>query len=94
MFCTILRERRRRELRPALAVLKECAERTKEIKGADANAYGKCVAQAAQAASNASTQATVAAAKACKAERAANKTAFASTYKSFGACVSQKSKAK
>src|ERR1700740_982920 len=41
MFCTILRERRRRELRPALAVLKECAERTKEIKGADANAFRK-----------------------------------------------------
>jgi hypothetical protein len=63
-------------------------------KGADANAFGKCVAQAAQAASNASTQATIAAAKTCKAERAANKTTFASTYKSFGACVSQKSKTK
>ncbi|HEX6788036.1 MAG TPA: hypothetical protein VF091_02245 [Gaiellaceae bacterium] len=63
-------------------------------KGADANAYGKCVAMAAQAASNANTQATVAAAKTCKADRAANKTTFASTYKSFGACVSQKSKTK
>jgi hypothetical protein len=63
-------------------------------KGADANAFGKCVAQAAQAASNASTQATVNAAKSCRSDRAANKTAFASTYKSFGACVSQKSKAK
>src|ERR1700756_2996507 len=41
MFCTILRERRRRELRPALAVLKDCAERTKEIKGAEANAFRK-----------------------------------------------------
>lgn len=41
MFCTILRERRRRELRPAMAVLKECAERTREIKGSDAQAFRK-----------------------------------------------------
>jgi len=63
-------------------------------KGAGADAYGKCVAQAAQAASNASTQATVNAAKSCRSDRAVNKAAFASTYKSFGACVSQKSKSK
>lgn len=63
-------------------------------KGAGADAFGKCVSQKAQAASNASTQATVNAAKSCRSDRAANKTAFASTYKSFGACVSQKSKAK
>lgn len=63
-------------------------------KGAGADAFGKCVSLAAQAASNANTQATIAAAKSCKADRAANKTTFASTYKSFGACVSQKSKSK
>ncbi len=63
-------------------------------KGAGADAYGKCVSLAAQAASSASTQATVNAAKSCRSDRAANKTAFASTYASFGACVSQKSKAK
>jgi DNA-binding transcriptional regulator GbsR (MarR family) len=39
MFCTILRERRRRELRPALAVLKECGERTREIKGPEAAVF-------------------------------------------------------
>lgn len=63
-------------------------------KGAGADAFGKCVSQAAQSASNASTQATVNAAKSCRADRAANKTSFASTYASFGACVSQKAKAK
>jgi hypothetical protein len=67
-------------------------------KGADANAYGKCVAQKAQAASHASTQATVNAAKTCRSERAASTTTFASTYGSganaFGVCVSRKSKAK
>jgi hypothetical protein len=63
-------------------------------KGAGADAFGKCVSLKAQAASNANTQATVNAAKSCRADRAANKTAFASTYTSFGACVSKKSKAK
>ncbi len=48
MFCTILRERRRRELRPAMAVLKECAERTREIKGADANAFRKQIRSLAE----------------------------------------------
>ncbi len=41
MFCTILRERRRRELRPALTVLKECGERTREIKGSEAAVFRK-----------------------------------------------------
>src|ERR1700704_2226984 len=41
MFCIIIRERRRRELRPALGVLKECAKRTKGIKGAEAVAFNK-----------------------------------------------------
>ena len=41
MFCIILRERRRRELRPAMDVLKECAERTRALRGADAAAFNK-----------------------------------------------------
>src|SRR6267143_184544 len=41
MFCIVMRERRRRELRPALAVLKNCTERTKGLKGNDAIAFSK-----------------------------------------------------
>src|SRR5437879_7072698 len=41
MFCIIIRERRRRELRPALAVLKECSARTQALRGADAAAFNK-----------------------------------------------------
>jgi DNA-binding transcriptional regulator GbsR (MarR family) len=41
MFCIVIRERRRRELRPALAVLKDCSERTKTLKGSDALAFNK-----------------------------------------------------
>jgi DNA-binding transcriptional regulator GbsR (MarR family) len=41
MFCIIIRERRRRELRPALGVLKECSERTKHLRGAEAAAFNK-----------------------------------------------------
>jgi DNA-binding transcriptional regulator GbsR (MarR family) len=41
MFCIIIRERRRRELRPAMAVLKECGERTKQAKGAEAAAFNR-----------------------------------------------------
>jgi DNA-binding transcriptional regulator GbsR (MarR family) len=48
MFCIILRERRRRELRPAMAVLKECADRTKEIKGAEAAAFNKQIKSLAE----------------------------------------------
>jgi DNA-binding transcriptional regulator GbsR (MarR family) len=40
-FCIIIRERRRRELRPALAVLKECSARTKHLRGAEAAAFNK-----------------------------------------------------
>ena len=39
MFCIIMRERRRRELRPAMDVLERCAERTKGLKGAEASAF-------------------------------------------------------
>jgi DNA-binding transcriptional regulator GbsR (MarR family) len=41
MFCIVIRERRRRELRPAMNVLKDCAERTKGLKGVDAITFNK-----------------------------------------------------
>lgn len=41
MFCIILRERRRRELRPAMGVLEQCAARTKGLKGAEATAFNQ-----------------------------------------------------
>ena len=41
MSCVVIRERRRRELRPALAVLKDCMERTKGLKGNEAIAFNK-----------------------------------------------------
>jgi hypothetical protein len=65
-------------------------------KGADANAYGKCVSTKAKATTQAQTQALVSAAKSCKADRAANKASFATTYGSkanaFGKCVALKAK--
>jgi DNA-binding transcriptional regulator GbsR (MarR family) len=44
MFCIIIRERRRRELRPAMSVLQDCAERTKKLKGAEATAFNRQIA--------------------------------------------------
>jgi DNA-binding transcriptional regulator GbsR (MarR family) len=41
MFCIVIRERRRRELRPALAVLKDCSDRTKSLKGNEATAFNR-----------------------------------------------------
>src|SRR5689334_22947572 len=41
MFCIIIRERRRRELRPAMEVLEECTARTKSLRGAEAAAFNK-----------------------------------------------------
>src|ERR1700677_5086109 len=41
MFCIVMRERRRRELRPAMTVLTDCAARTKGLKGAEAAAFNK-----------------------------------------------------
>ena len=41
MFCIILRERRRRELRPAQVALQECAIRTKDLKSGEAAAFNK-----------------------------------------------------
>ena len=48
MFCIILRERRRRELRPALEVLRDCAETTRQIKGAGAAAFNKQIRSLAE----------------------------------------------
>ena len=39
MFCIIMRERSRRELRPAMSVLQECAGRTRHLKGPEAAAF-------------------------------------------------------
>jgi DNA-binding transcriptional regulator GbsR (MarR family) len=39
MFCIIARERKRREVEPARAVLKTCAEQTKELKEAEGQAF-------------------------------------------------------
>ena len=39
MFCIIMRERSRRELRPAMSVLQECAGRTRNLKGPEAAAF-------------------------------------------------------
>jgi DNA-binding transcriptional regulator GbsR (MarR family) len=39
IFCIIARERQRREIEPALAVLRECAERTATLKGAEAEEF-------------------------------------------------------
>ncbi|HVE15718.1 MAG TPA: transcriptional regulator [Chthoniobacterales bacterium] len=41
MFCIVSRERRRREIRPAMSVLDQCAERTKDLGGAEAAAFNK-----------------------------------------------------
>ena len=41
IFCIIIRERRRRELRPAQAVLKECLSRTNNLRGTEAAAFNK-----------------------------------------------------
>jgi DNA-binding transcriptional regulator GbsR (MarR family) len=41
MFCIIIRERRRRELRPAMGALEECAARTRNLKGPEAAAFNK-----------------------------------------------------
>lgn len=41
MFCIIIGERRRRELRPAMGVLQNCSERTAALKGPEAAAFNK-----------------------------------------------------
>src|SRR5215211_798865 len=39
MFCTIIRERKRREIRPAINVLKDCVERTEDLSLPEAKAF-------------------------------------------------------
>lgn len=39
MFCIVVRERKRREIRPAINVLKDCIDRTDDLKSADAVAF-------------------------------------------------------
>lgn len=39
MFCAITRERKRREIEPAMAVLTDCAARTAKLRGAEAKAF-------------------------------------------------------
>jgi DNA-binding transcriptional regulator GbsR (MarR family) len=48
MFCIIIRERRRRELRPALSVLRDCAERTKKLKTTEAAAFNRQIQSLAE----------------------------------------------
>lgn len=45
MFTIITRERKRREIEPALAILNKCAEETEGIKGAEAEAFHNQVKQ-------------------------------------------------
>ena len=41
MFCIVMRERSRRELRPAMNVLRDCAARTRGLKGLEAAAFNE-----------------------------------------------------
>ncbi|MGE9295896.1 MAG: GbsR/MarR family transcriptional regulator [Puniceicoccales bacterium] len=55
MFCAITRERKRREIEPAMAVLEDCAERTKSIKTAEAKEFTKMMRELAEFVSTASS---------------------------------------
>ena len=48
MFCTIARERKRREIAPALEVLAECNERTKGLKSPEAKEFSAQIADIAE----------------------------------------------
>jgi DNA-binding transcriptional regulator GbsR (MarR family) len=41
MFCIVVRERKRREIRPAITVLKDCIDRADDLKSPDAVAFTK-----------------------------------------------------
>src|ERR1041385_850318 len=41
MFCIIIRERKRREIRPAIGVLKDCLDRAEGMKSAEATAFAR-----------------------------------------------------
>ena len=43
IFCTVAKERKRREIEPALQVLQECEERTRKLKGTEAKAFHSAV---------------------------------------------------
>jgi DNA-binding transcriptional regulator GbsR (MarR family) len=43
IFCIILRERKRREIRPAINVLKDCLERTEALTGSEATSFARQV---------------------------------------------------
>lgn len=47
VFCIIARERKRREIDPALAALRECAAKTKGLRGREAKGFHKLVSQLA-----------------------------------------------
>ncbi len=43
MVCIVMRERSRRELRPAMTVLRDCAARTRSLKGPEAAAFNETI---------------------------------------------------
>lgn len=43
IFCTVVRERKRREVDPTLVVLRECAARTAALRGAEAREFNQVV---------------------------------------------------
>lgn len=45
MFCAITRERKRREIEPALVVLEDCAERAKDLKCAEARVFAEMMGE-------------------------------------------------
>ena len=48
MFCTIVRERKRREIRPAINVLKDCIDRTQDLKSPEAVAFTRQTREAGE----------------------------------------------
>jgi len=48
MFCIVVRERKRREIRPAINVLKDCVERADGLKSAEAVAFVKQIKSLSQ----------------------------------------------
>src|SRR4051794_31275104 len=55
IICIITRERQRREIEPALALLEECVESTKKLKGAEVAAFNKQLSELAEYAGLASS---------------------------------------
>ncbi len=48
MFCIIVRERRRREITPALTALDACAARTKHLRGSEAESFHQMMTRLAE----------------------------------------------